>query len=161
MIPFFQSMASKGELICAASEWHGTPFKAHGKVRGVGVDCVQLAAQIYQRVGFIETCAFPPYVMDGGQHNNSSLLVEWVESTNRFICVWTDRTDLAGSPVSACGDLLCFRIGRVAWHVGIAVNPVKFVHVFQGSAVAEAQINDSTWRKRLTRIYRPSLPVKL
>lgn len=120
---------------------------------GVGVDCVQLAGAIYIGTGFLESFEPGHYTMDGGQHAEQSRVIDYLEKSGRFDLVWR-REEGKALPIIA-GDLLCFKIGRQPHHVGIAVSPVKFVHVHRGHPVKESLVNDTTFRKRLTHVYRP------
>jgi cell wall-associated NlpC family hydrolase len=146
---YFDSTNAQQRLIHAVGKWIGTPFHPHASVCGAGVDCVHLAAELYRECGVLTDYEFPRYVMDGGQHDDSSKVVEWVESSRRFV-----RCDYAADH-PAPGDLLCFRIGRVAYHVGIALNRETFVQVFQGGKVALYPCADATWKSRIVAIYAP------
>jgi hypothetical protein len=151
--PYFYSIHQQAELIARASDWRGTPFRPNARAMGVGVDCVQLIAEIYKATGFIQEFAPGEYSMDGGQHAERSRVVEYVEGTGQFAMVWQlgDRNE--ADPQA--GDLLCFKIGKQIHHAGLAVSPLKFFHVYRGYAAKESLFNDATWRKRLQRIYRP------
>ena len=110
-----------------------------------GVDCVQLAGAIYIGCGFLDEFAPGTYSMDGGKHAERSQVVDWVEQSGRFDLVETIQA----------GDLLCFKMGKQIHHVGVAVSPLKFVHVYRGYSVRESLVNDPTWKKRLAAVYRP------
>lgn len=157
--PFFYSIWEMAELIARASEWRGTPFLANARVMGLGVDCVQLVAAIYQATGFVDDFQPGAYAMDEGAHAERSRVVEYVEAlkdadgVNKFELAWSREN--GRQPEVAAGDLLCFRVGKQIHHVGLALSPVKFLHVYRGYKVKESPFNDPTWRKRLERIYRP------
>jgi hypothetical protein len=91
--------------------------------------------------------------MDGGQHAEQSRVIDYLERSGRFDLVWKQEEEKPLAIIA--GDLLCFKIGRQPHHVGIAVSPVKFVHVHRGHPVKESLVNDTTFRKRLTHVYRP------
>lgn len=146
MKPFFADNARQELLRQVATSWKGTPFVPHASVKGAGVDCVHLAAQIYVESGHLDTYQFASYTMDGGHHNALSQVTAWLDASPRFI--------KGVYPVLA-GDLICFRIGKVIHHVGIAVSERNFVHVTRGGVVSLARIDDTTWLKRLAGVYRP------
>lgn len=150
---FFGTRDRQALLVLQAMDWEGTPFHAHAALKGVGVDCVWLAAKIYIACGVIDHFDPPGYTMDGGQHNDLSLVTAWLDRCRAFI-----RAD-AGLQKPECdvqvGDLLCFRMGRCVHHVGILITDYTFVHVYQGYQVMQSRIDDPTWRKRLAAVYRP------
>ncbi|HEY1170228.1 MAG TPA: NlpC/P60 family protein [Verrucomicrobiae bacterium] len=146
MKAYYQDRTRQAALLALAQEWFGTPFVPHAQVAGVGVDCVQLAAALYQGTGLLREFKPGKYTMDGGQHNDGSRVTSWLEASPHFA--------KAEAPWQV-GDLLCFRMGRSVHHVGVVLTDRTFVHVYQGYTVGESWIDDSTWRKRLTLVFRP------
>lgn len=151
MHAFFQNRQRQAQLAMNAGDWFGTPFHPHAAIKGGGVDCVWLAAKIYIACCVITEFNPPPYAMDGGEHNELSQVITWLEKSLRFQKAWQTGADFE----PAVGDLLCFRIGRVVHHVGIVLTETTFIHVYRGGNVRESRIDDTTWRKRLVAIYRP------
>lgn len=145
MKAFFESEERRLELRAVASGWIGTPFRAHCRRKGLGVDCVNLAAAIYMECGLLREFNPPRYTMDHALHSEESLVTPWVEASGRF------------KPASDVrpGDLLVFKIHRTTHHVGVAVGPAHFVGVMWSHFVAECSLADSTWAKRLELVYRP------
>lgn len=146
MRPFFETTEKQEELRRVAGQWRGTPFVPHARIKGAGVDCVHLAAEIYRECGHLDQFQPGTYTMDGGFHNPLSQVLTWLELSPRFAP--------ASLPANT-GDLLCFRIGRSVHHVGIALSPRHFLHVMRGSTATIARIDDPTWSKRLTAVYQP------
>lgn len=135
--------------------WEHTPFHPYSAVPGVGVDCVHLAAQILAGAGvFPEGYTFPRYIVGGGHHSGSSTVETWLDSRPEFVRVppeWNEETLLVG-------DVLCFRIGKVAHHVGVVIEttgPVRFGHVMIHGTVRTGQLDDPTYRARLLSVFRP------
>ena len=58
----------------------GTPFHAFAAVKGVGVDCVHLGAEIYREAGHIDGYQFPTYAIDARQHSSRSALLDWLDA---------------------------------------------------------------------------------
>jgi cell wall-associated NlpC family hydrolase len=85
--------------------------------------------------------------MDGGDHADVSQVLSWLEAHPRFRRV--ERLTLAA------GDLVTFRLGRVAHHVGLVLEPPSFIHAIRGYGVIESRLDDPTYAKRLERVYRP------
>lgn len=142
---YFEEVIRKIYLLEAAESWLNTPFVPHAKVKGAGVDCVHLCAEIYMACGALKKFDPPGYSIDGGSHCKQSKVLQWVIESGRFVSV--------GIPQA--GDLLCFRMGGVEHHVGIVLNEDTFIHAEQNIGVHYSNMKDSTWAGRLRWIYRP------
>lgn len=148
MNAYFNTPERIHSLFATCTLWVGTPFHPHGDVCQGGVDCVQLAAKVYIATGVLHSFTPPPYSMDGGRHNDTSAVIEYVQASGRFAEV-KDRKRLIA------GDLLCFTVGRVVHHVGIYLVEGKFIHAIERYGVRSSCVEDPTWSKRLTVVYRP------
>lgn len=146
MSGFFSTPDRVEKLLLAGSGWIGTPFRKRARIKGGGVDCVNLVIAIYRESGFdIEPQLPAHYSLDGGKHSDRSLVLDFVSSCNRFVQVgWI-----------IAGDLLCFHMGRSVHHVGLSVGNGQFLHALNPYGVMTGQIDDSTYGKRLTHIFRP------
>ena len=51
-------------VIAAAVTWIGTPFHHAARVKGAGVDCLMLLAEVYERAGVAPRVEPPFYVPD-------------------------------------------------------------------------------------------------
>ena len=140
------------ELERVAKSWLGTPFAAHCSMRGVGVDCVHLVAEIYQRLGVIDHFAPPEYNMDGGHHAETSPIETYVIGTGRFTSIPTTTPTHDLEPA----DLITLRIGRLPWHCGLLLTQLRFIHAMQPRGVIESTLADPTYWSRLTGIFRPT-----
>lgn len=130
----------------AANSWIGTPFQAHARVKGAGVDCVNLAAAIYQEAGLIdEIPEFPRYSMDGGKHLAKSTLSAVLATIPGF-----QQVDLESIYP---GALLVFALGRVTHHIGVALDERRFVHALQGPGVIISSLKEKSYSKRLREVW--------
>lgn len=148
---FFASDALRARLLVEATRWIGTPFCPHARVRGAGVDCVNLAAALLQSCGHAAEYQFPRYVMDGGKHNATSQLTDYLDSRKDFSLV-----ERSAGPV--CGDVLCFILGRSSHHCGVMLHGKTFIHALYGRKVAFATLADKTFERSLIAVYRPIQP---
>ena len=144
--PYF-SMQREVALRAEIESWLGTPFLHTGKVKGVGVDCVQLVGQLMLSAGVVDRYDFGFYPLDWSQHRDRSIIIDYIEATARFISVDADRT-------ARFGDIAMFRIGRCVHHCGVMVSPVVFVHALARGRVCYGRLDDPTWSKRLDSFYR-------
>lgn len=127
--------------------WVGTPFLHGASVKGVGVDCVHLVAELMKFAGVVESYEFGYYPLDWSQHHDRSLLIENIEKTQRFVRI-------AAEQPSRFGDVVMFQVGRCVHHCGVMVSPVVFVHVLSRARVCYGRLDDATWSKRLDSFYR-------
>ena len=159
--PFFMDAIRRAQLLAVARTWLRTPFHAHAGIKGAGVDCVHLCAAIYIEAGALEVFNPPKYALDGGAHAAQSLITDWVEQCGRFEALFVQssvpprRDQGSRFPALQPGDLLCFTLGRVEWHVGILITPQLFIHAQRDLGVAENYLAARAWSRRLTRAYRP------
>ena len=142
------SEAKKEAIFKAAQAWHGTPFREHTELRGVGADCVHLARGVLISADF----SVPPienrdYPLDWAKHRAHSLVTEWVEQTGKF------RLLPDGTPPQA-GDLLCIRQGRCSHHVALMVDERWFLHTEPGRYAAFGMIDDPAYSGLMECVYR-------
>lgn len=165
MREFFYNEQRRLGLRLEAATWLGTPFFAHGKIKGAGVDCVQLAAQIYIATGFLDAFDPGPYTMDGGRHSPVSKVIAWIEVSEKFLKISEGRVPQAPEQIQQglaervppmVGDLLCFKIMRnkVEWHVGVYVGDGLFIQALLNRVVSIGDLANLQ-AIRLAAIYRP------
>jgi cell wall-associated NlpC family hydrolase len=144
--PYFnrqRDVALRAEI----ESWLGTPFLHTGRVKGVGVDCVQLVGQLMLSAGVVDSYDFGFYPLDWAQHRERSIIIDYIEATARF-------SRLGAEAAPRFGDVVMFRIGRCVHHCGVIVSPVVFVHALARGRVCYGRLDDPTWRKRLDSFYR-------
>ncbi len=146
---FFDSPERQAMLRAEAASWVNTPFRVHAAVKGAGVDCVRMVAEIMVACGVIPGYTFPRYSLDWAKHQDRSLVLEWLASCP-CVALVPD-----GEPPQF-GDVLCFKIGRCVQHAAVALDLPLFVNAVEGARVSISQINDPTWSKRLACVYRPN-----
>jgi cell wall-associated NlpC family hydrolase len=145
---FYDTPAKQARLVKCAKCWVGTPFRPHACIVGAGVDCVHLLTSIFGETGALDGWEFPDYSMDGGDHQDNSQVLEWLDASDRF-----ER--LPEGEAVRTGDVVCFRLGRVPHHVGLILDGNRFLHAMRNYGVIESQLDDPTFAKRLTAVYRP------
>lgn len=98
----------RARVVAVAESWLGTKFHHAARVKGAGVDCIQLIAAVYEEAALlphVEVRAdYPP---DWFMHRTEEKILERV---GRYF-----------EPVLMCapGDLVLFRLGRAVSHAGI------------------------------------------
>lgn len=141
----FEDAARVATLRREAGEWIGTPFRHRQRVKGAGVDCVHLVAELLKACGIDDHYEFPAYALDYAQHWDRSLIAEWIESSGLF--------EVATTPPMA-GDIVGFIIGRCVHHAGVMLDGKTFVHSLHGHAVKVSSLEDATWKNRAEIFWR-------
>jgi cell wall-associated NlpC family hydrolase len=156
---FFRAQHHRNQLCLEAVKWIGTPFVPHAAVRGAGVDCVNLVGQILIACGHAKGFELPHYAMDGGKHNRTSQLCDYLDGRADFARInpQAAAAQLVVGPAALVqpGDVLCFTIGRSSHHVGMLVHGKTFVHALFGRKVSFGSLSDGVFKRSLTAIYRP------
>lgn len=132
------------ELIHEAKSWVRTPYHPRASVKGVGVDCVNFVRQTYQSVDLVGDFQMPDYSMDGGYHLDHEIVEPYIIAAGFHVVENGNRP----------GDLLAFKIGKIVYHLGIQINEHIFIHAIRTYGVIESRLQDSTYLKRLHKIYR-------
>lgn len=118
-------MITREMVVAEAKTWLGTPYHDRGRIRGVGVDCAMLPAEVYEAVGIIPHLE-PDYSPQWFLHRDSELYLEWVRPHAREI-----PRERVGP-----GDFVIWKFGRTYSHGAIVVAPPVIIHaVLRGRAV--------------------------
>lgn len=152
---WFENINARNRLMYHAGLWKDTPFVAHAQVRGSGVDCIHLAAALYQECGFLAEFKPPKYSLDGGMHNDMSQVLKWLDTRNDFRLVYSRRPDIGTLTELVPGDLLCFLQSRSAHHVGVLLELHRFIHARAKIGVTIEGLADPLNRRTLAYAYRP------
>lgn len=152
---YFAPVDRQLRLWSSALGWIGTPFVDRQRLKGAGVDCVQLAGAIYIETGLLDRFEPGDYDVAGADHQEKSRVMEWLEASPCF--------ENAGTVRISAGDLLCFRPASdgsgPAWHVGIVLavegDAVLFIHCLRRRGTRTQQLQDETWRSRLVDVFTP------
>lgn len=115
-------------VVSAAREWLGTPYHAHARLPGVGVDCVHLLCAVLERVGLISPLDPGMYPISWALHRSQELYMAGLDAR---AC----RTD---SPHP--GDVALFKYGRTFSHAGIVTPDGGLVHALARVGVIESPI---------------------
>lgn len=145
------------ELVEEAKSWVGTPFMAHSRVKGAGVDCVNLAAALYLKTRFLDSFDPPPYALDGGVHNTRSQIIDWLEEHPRFLAVWHKHGPGLYDPLA--GDALVFKNAQSEHHVAVMLAGNHFIHAVNHRKVTIGALSDPLYKHALSAVYRPIEPI--
>jgi NlpC/P60 family putative phage cell wall peptidase len=114
-----EEAAARRLVLAEAQSWLGTPFHHQGRVKGAGVDCAMLLAEIYHRCGlvpYVDPGYYPP---DWHLHRDAERYLEKLMPYAR---------ELAGPP--APGDVAVFQFGRTFSHGAIVTAWPRLIHAY-------------------------------
>lgn len=133
----------RGDVVAAAREWLGTPYRHQASCRGAGADCLGLIRGVWRDLCGPEPEAAPAYTPDWGETGREEML--WAAAARHLTPL------AAGQPEP--GDVLLFRLraGGIAKHLGIAAETgatPTFIHAYSGHAVVESPLSEP-WARRI------------
>ena len=142
-------------LEAAAQSWVGTPFCEGAPVKGAGVSCHHLVAEVLFESGLLPRVPVP-----NGPSNwrgqDRSLIAEWIEASGICVCI-AQAAPGSLAPVSLLGaqpgDILGFRVGPLH-HAAILLSGGRIVHSISGREVGIAPQIPAIWANRLSAIWR-------
>ena len=119
-----------------ARAWLGTPYHPHARVKGAGVDCAMLLAEVYEAAGATDRVDPGYYAVDWHLHRGSELYLAHVLRRGRAIDAGDARV----------GDLVVVQFGRTYSHGGIIVEgagrEMRVVHAYYGRGVIESFLHE-------------------
>ena len=125
--------------------WIGTQWRHFQRIKGSGVDCAWFVVEVAKELGWLDKSTMLGwYPQDWAQHNTRSGVIEALERE----CVQIERKDMKH------GDVLCYKYGKCASHVGFYVDNGIGVHAHIVRGVVYFPLLDlrgrfhSVWRFR-------------
>ena len=136
--------ADPDRVVAEAMRWIGTPYRHQGSRRGVGCDCLGLVRGVWRSIVGTEPEHPGPYTRDWAEAGGDRML----SAARRFLVATVEGTQ------PAAGLVLIFRWTpfAAAKHAGIAVDGERFVHAYQGHAVAVSALVPQ-WRRRIAGVF--------
>lgn len=134
----------RAAVVEEAASWIGTPFHHAARLKGVGVDCLMLLAEVYERAGVCARRIEPPfYVPDWHLHRDAERYLEGLLRYTREIA----------SPEP--GDIALFRFGRTFSHGAIVTAWPRVVHAYWASGVVRGDATLHPLKDRPVRFFTP------
>ena len=114
-------MTPRELVVREAYEWLGTPYHHHARIKGAGVDCVNLLCGVFHNIGVVHRIDTGFYAHDWHLHRSEDLFSQSLMNHA------TEITD--GSPAEP-GDVFLFRYGRTFSHGAIYVGDGLLIHSY-------------------------------
>jgi len=107
-------------IVKEALEFIGTPYHHHGRIKGAGVDCAMLPAEVMHAAGVVPRLE-PEYSPQWMLHRDEEQYLAWVRPYAREIT----REEVQP------GDLAIWKFGRTYSHSAIVIDPPTVIHAMQ------------------------------
>ena len=132
-------------MVTEAESWIGTPFHHAARVKGAGVDCLMLLAEVYERAGVAGHIDPPFYVPDWHLHRDAE---RYMEGLLRYARPLDDTGPLPG-------DIALFRFGRTFSHGAIVTGWPRLVHAYWNIGVVHGDATLYPLAGRPVRFFSP------
>jgi len=135
------SNIERHKVVAEARTWLSTPYHPHGRIKGAGVDCAMLPAEVYHACGLIPEVDPGHYPIDWhlhrGEERYMSTVLDHAEETK-------DRQT---------GNFVLFKWGRCFAHGAIIVKWPIIIHAFTGIGVLEQDATKGRFEDREHKVY--------
>ena len=136
--------AMRAAVVAEAESWIGTPFHHAARVKGAGVDCLMLLAEVYERADVARHVEPPFYVPDWHLHQGAERYLEGLLHHARPI---------DGPPLP--GDIALFRFGRTFSHGAIVARWPRLIHAYWSIGVVWGDATLYPLKERDVRFFSP------
>jgi cell wall-associated NlpC family hydrolase len=119
------------------------------RVKGAGVDCLTLLAEVYERAGIIPHVEVPFYPADWNLHRDAE---RYLDGIMRYAREVLDRDD--NNPPQP-GDIAVFKFGRCFAHGAIVFQWPRLIHAWHNAGVVYADWTQGQLAGRPVRIFDP------
>lgn len=131
------------------SKYVGIPFKDYGRdpVKNGGVDCYGLVSYILKNEFSINVNLYEDlsYIEDNPQKTADNIIKI---SQNK-----TEWVDISLDEVKE-GDVILMKLQGLPVHLGLALNNIEMIHVFQGANTVIENFRNHKWRHRIWGVKR-------
>jgi cell wall-associated NlpC family hydrolase len=132
----------RAAVIAEAHRWLRTPYHHAGRIRGVGVDCAMLPAEIYAAAGLIPPLTVEHYPPDWHLHRGAERYLEHVAAHAHEVSAQTGP-----------GDFVLYRWGRCYAHGAVVVDWPRIIHAMVHVGVTLDDGEDGRLKNRARRYF--------
>lgn len=112
--------AQRIDVVEEAKTWLGTPWRHMQRVKGLGVDCANLPAAVYEACGLIDHVE-AEYPRQWMLHRKEDRFVEWI--------VRAGGVEIAREGLQP-GDLIVWKFGLCFSHSGFLIEGTTILHAY-------------------------------
>lgn len=133
-------MPSRAELVAEARTYLETPFHHQGRVKGTGIDCAGVLANLVNFMGY-DVRERTNY----GQSGNADLFLDGL----RKVMVHVDEDEQI-----LPGDFLLFPRGPGDYHGSVATDPGRMLHAWADRGKVVEHSMGRRWMRKLHSVWR-------
>lgn len=140
------SAEQRAAVAAEAWAWVGTPYHHHARIKGLGVDCAQILAAVYEAAGLVPCLDLGNYAQHWHLSRSEELYLGWLER------VGARRVE--GAPQA--GDIGVWQFGRCFSHGGIVVEggaDPTVVHAYIGRGVIVSRVSEDPLQGRAVQYW--------
>ena len=134
-------------MIEIAKSWLRTPYHDGARIKGAGVDCATLIAEVFAEAGVIPHVEIEPYSAQWHMHRDEEKYLGYVTAYAR---------EIEGPPNPA--DVVMFRFGRLFSHGAIVIAWPTIIHSRIGHGCEYADAEKNAWLARVGEGYEKPAP---
>ena len=135
--------AQRANVVRIAQTYLGTPYHHMGRIKGAGVDCLTLLAQVYEEAGLVGKIDIPYYPKEWHLHKESE---HYLEGLMKY------TAELSPTDNPQPGDIVLYRFGRCYSHGAIVIAWPIIIHAYVQRVCMFEDADKATW---LTHIGEP------
>jgi cell wall-associated NlpC family hydrolase len=136
--PMIDIEAERAAVVEEAREWLRTPYHHMGRVKGAGVDCATLLAEVFARAGAVPRFGIPFYPPDWHLHRDAERYLGFVLEHAR---------EIESDPLPA--DMALWRFGRCFSHGAIVVDWPLVIHAYAGKGCLLEDVSRARWLSQI------------
>ena len=136
-------MNVRSKVIEEARTWIGTPYHHAARIKGVGVDCIQLLLGVYIAAGVSPDFEIAYYPQDWHMHKSEELYLGGLEARTRKV------------EVPLPGDIAAFKFGRCVSHAAIVVEWPYVIHSYFRLGCVYSSAEDNEICRKLDSFWTP------
>jgi cell wall-associated NlpC family hydrolase len=148
--------AEREAVVAEARQWLRTPYHHMGRVKGAGVDCATLLAEIYARAGVVSPVAIPFYPPDWHLHREAERYLGFVLEHAQELSPPSLTLPLKGGGDSWSGglaplpaDIALWRFGRCFSHGAIVIDWPVVIHAYAGKGCILEDASRARWLSQI------------
>ena len=107
------------DVVKEAITWLGTPYHPAGRVKGAGVDCGMLLAEVFETCGLVEHVDPGYYSPEFSLHHSDEIYQQWIEK-------YAKRVEREPLP----GDIILYQFGKCRSHAVIVIDWPQVIHSY-------------------------------
>ena len=134
----------RAAVLTEAIAWLRTPYHHMGRLKGGGIDCLMLLAEVYEAAGVIPHLEIPFYPPDWHLHRGAE---RYLDGLTQY------ASEIDGPPEP--GDAVLFRFGRCFAHGAIIIGWPRLIHAWHNTGVVYSDADQGELSGRAKRFFCP------